>query len=175
MASMDQPVRQKVLLLESQFKDLCFAFNNLFEGIGFQIIFCKHFDLDFSNYSLELKSTSHEEEKFRSKWLEAEDEVKHLKGHLEKVNMRNTRLESQCQQSNLLLKNEIKARSKVQEEKKILVCDESFSISTWKCWKEIHYVQILGGKAESCPRYRRVGRAGQRWNSGQTRDTHTDS
>lgn len=62
------------------------------------------------------------EENCRMKWLEAEDEVKCLKRQLDDLNQKNLKLESQCQQSNVQLKNEIKARTKIQEEKKALVC-----------------------------------------------------
>ena len=74
-----------------------------------------------SNILLEFKRFSLNQEDCRSKWLEAIDEVRLLKKKLNESNQANAKLEAQYHQTTLLLKNEVKVRSHLQEEKKNLV------------------------------------------------------
>lgn len=62
-----------------------------------------------------------EHEDSRRQCLEAEEEVRCLKSQVQDLSQANARLESQYQHTKTLLKSEINARAKLQEEKKILV------------------------------------------------------
>ena len=76
-------------------------------------IFCFLF-LEFRRYAVN-------QENCQIKWLEAEDEVRHLKNQLSDANQMNSKLQAQYQQTTVLLKNEVKVRTHLQEEKKTLV------------------------------------------------------
>jgi hypothetical protein len=70
--------------------------------------------LDFRRYAVN-------QENCQIKWLEAEDEVRHLKNQLNDANQVNSKLQAQYHQTTVLLKNEVKVRTHLQEEKKTLV------------------------------------------------------
>lgn len=72
------------------------------------------FFVDFRRYALN-------QENCQLKWLEAEDEVRHLKNQLSDANQVNSKLQAQYHQTTALLKNEVKVRTHLQEEKKTLV------------------------------------------------------
>ena len=55
------------------------------------------------------------------KWLRAEEETRHYKNQLQEANQNNSKLESQYHHTTVLLKNEIKVRAQLQNEKKTLV------------------------------------------------------
>uniref|UniRef100_A0A0P6CLF9 Rac GTPase-activating protein n=1 Tax=Daphnia magna TaxID=35525 RepID=A0A0P6CLF9_9CRUS len=89
----------QITMLARQFDDLCKGFTNLIE--------------DFRRYALN-------QENCQLKWLEAEDEVRHLKNQLSDANQVNSKLQAQYHQTTALLKNEVKVRTHLQEEKKTL-------------------------------------------------------
>ncbi|XP_046462589.1 rac GTPase-activating protein 1-like isoform X1 [Daphnia pulex] len=89
----------QISILARQFDDLCKGFNNLIE--------------DFRRYAVN-------QENCQIKWLEAEDEVRHLKNQLNDANQVNSKLQAQYHQTTVLLKNEVKVRTHLQEEKKTL-------------------------------------------------------
>ena len=62
-----------------------------------------------------------DQEDLKMKLCDADDEVAHLKSQLQDVKQANAKLESKWQHTSVLLKSEIQARTKLQEEKKILV------------------------------------------------------
>lgn len=64
------------------------------------------------------------QEDCRTKWHEAQEEVRYLKAQLNDVNQLNSKLESQYHHTTLLLKNEVKVRAHLQEEKKNLVSNK---------------------------------------------------
>jgi hypothetical protein len=70
---------------------------------------------------LEFRRNAVNQENCQIKWLEAEDEVRHLKNQLSDANQMNSKLQAQYQQTTVLLKNEVKVRTHLQEEKKTLV------------------------------------------------------
>lgn len=74
--------------------------------------------LDFRRYAVN-------QENCQIKWLEAEDEVRHLKNQLNDANQVNSKLQAQYHQTTVLLKNEVKVRTHLQEEKKTLVNSRS--------------------------------------------------
>ena len=72
-------------------------------------------------FSVEFVHFANNQEDNRKKWLEAENELIRLQAQLNEVNKNNQKLELQYHHATVLLKNEIKARTQVQEEKKTLV------------------------------------------------------
>lgn len=68
----------------------------------------------------------------RQKWLEAEAELKRLQNQLNEVNKTNSKLELQFHHATVLLKNEIKVRKQVSDEKKSLVSlVDFFFVPSW--------------------------------------------
>ncbi len=57
----------------------------------------------------------------RQKWLDAEAELRRMQNQLNEVNKMNSKLELQYHHATVLLKNEIKVRKQVSDEKKSLV------------------------------------------------------
>lgn len=57
----------------------------------------------------------------RQKWLEAETELRRLQSQINEINKTNSKLELQYHHATVLLKNEIKVRKQVTDEKKSLV------------------------------------------------------
>lgn len=70
---------------------------------------------------LEFLQFASNQEDCRKKWLEAEAELKRLQSQLNEANKINSKLELQYHHATVLLKNEIKVRTQVQDEKKTLV------------------------------------------------------
>lgn len=109
----------KIAVLARQFDDLSRGFSNLIEGkhiqVGVESLFSLHFcTSDFKRHAVY-------QDDCRAKWHEAEEEIRHLRNQLSDMNQLNSKLEAQCHQTTLLLKNEVKVRTHLQEEKKTLV------------------------------------------------------
>ena len=94
--------------------------------------------LDFRRYAVN-------QENCQIKWLEAEDEVRHLKNQLNDANQVNSKLQAQYLQTTVLLKNEVKVRTHLQEEKKTLV--DKFTLYEGLIFKK--YIKHLNRKRSS--------------------------
>jgi len=111
-----------VSVLESQFNDLCFGFNSLLEGNQLlKLFYLKKTMPIYYFFLIELRKMTLDQEDLKMKLCDADDEVAHLKSQLQDVKQANAKLESKWQHTSVLLKSEIQARTKLQEEKKILV------------------------------------------------------
>ena len=110
----------QISMLARQFDDLCKGFNNLIERNFFLL-----FELITISWNyfliLEFRTYAVHQEKCQIKWLQEEDEVRHLRNQLNDANQVNLKLQAQHHHSTALLKNEIKVRTNLQEEKKTLV------------------------------------------------------
>ncbi|XP_046462903.1 rac GTPase-activating protein 1-like [Daphnia pulex] len=87
----------------AQYDDLCRGFN----------YFVNSSEKEFLKFAVN-------QEACRQKWLEAEAELKRLHNQLNEVNKMNGKLELQYHHATVLLKNEIKVRKQVSDEKKSL-------------------------------------------------------
>ena len=76
----------------------------------------------FSPSTQDFRRHASYQEECQAKWLETENEVRHLRNQVNDANQLNSKLEAQYHQTTLLLKNEVKVRTHLQEEKKNLVC-----------------------------------------------------
>lgn len=109
----------------AQFDDVCRGFNYFMQGADAGIIVksfpLKLCDVKYSTCTLEFLKFAINQEECRRRWLEAEAELKRLQNQLNEVNRMNSKLELQYHHATVLLKNEIKVRTQVQEEKRNLV------------------------------------------------------
>lgn len=109
----------------AQYDDLCRGFNYFVnsseKGIAQDNMCGNDSILTFPFFSEFLKFAVNQEA-CRHKWLEAEAELRRLQNQLNEVNKMNGKLELQYHHATVLLKNEIKVRKQVSDEKKSLVC-----------------------------------------------------
>lgn len=111
----------------AKYDDLCRGFNYFVNGSdkGFLTFFLVKKNRIHNNFSfllLEFLKFAANQEACRQKWLEAEAELKRLQNQLNEVHIKNSKLELQFHHATVLLKNEIKVRKQVSDEKKALVC-----------------------------------------------------
>ncbi|XP_045034832.1 rac GTPase-activating protein 1 isoform X1 [Daphnia magna] len=81
---------------------------------------CRGFNYFINSSEKEFLKFAVNQEACRQKWLEAEAELRRLQNQLNEVNKMNGKLELQYHHATVLLKNEIKVRKQVSDEKKSL-------------------------------------------------------
>ena len=115
----------KQVSLLAQFDDLCRGFNFFVNGSDKGCwSSLKH--PYHSNYSdgfcwIEFFKFASQQEECRRKWLMAEEELVRMQCQLNESNKLNSKLELQIHHTTVMLKDEIKVRQRVQQEKKNLV------------------------------------------------------